>query len=147
MITILLIIGFVTLFILGHRSAYSKPASPDLWKPIEDLMPTLSRFRDLDQETYSRFEKELSRSKEEMLNPDLTILKGANLERSGMHLRRAADEFSSLAGALPSGDSVYHDEIAELAAELAITGERVLIEAAGQTKQSYTPRLINALID
>jgi hypothetical protein len=147
MITILLIIGFVTLFILGRRSAYSKPVSPDLWKPIEDLMPNLSRFRDLDQETYSRFEKELSRAKEEMLNPDLTILKGANLERSGMHLRRAADQFSSLAGALPSGDSVYHDEIASLAAELAITGERVLVEAAEQTKQSYTPRLLNALID
>ena len=147
MITILLIIGFMTLFILGRRSTYSKPASPDLWKPIDDLMPNLSRFRDLDQETYSRFEKELSRAKEEMINPDPTILKGANLERSGMHLRRAADEFSSLAVALPSGDSVYHDEIANLAAELAITGERVLIEAAEQTKQSYTPRLINALID
>ena len=60
---------------------------------------------------------------------------------------RASDEFSSMAGALPSGDSVYHDEIAELSAELSIVGERVLSKAAEETKQSYTPRLLNALID
>jgi hypothetical protein len=48
---------------------------------------------------------------------------------------------------LPSGDSVYHDEIAELAATLAITGENVLVEAATETKQTFTPRLLNALID
>ena len=147
MITILLIICFVIIFILGRRSGYSKSANPELWKPVDDILPNLSRFRDLDQVTYGRFEKELDYAKKEMINPDLTILKGASLERSGMHLRRAVDEFSSLAGALPSGDSVYHDEIAELAATLAITGENVLLKAAEETKQSFTPRLMNALID
>jgi len=111
------------------------------------MIPNLSRFRDLDKETYSRFVKELSRAKEEMISPDVSVLKGVSLERSGMYLRRAVDEFSSLAGALPSGDSVYHDEIAELAATLAITGERTLLAAAEETKQSFTPRLLNALID
>jgi len=147
MITILLIIGFVTLFILGRRSAYSKPVSPDLWKPIDDMLPNLSRFRDLDPETYTRFEKELESAKREMINPDTTILKGVNLERSGMYFRRAVDEFSCLSGSLPSGDSVYHDEIAELAASLAITGERVLVNAAEETQQPFTPRLLNALND
>jgi len=147
MITILLIIGFSIIFMLGRRSGYGKPASPDLWKPIDDMIPNLSRFRNLDPGTYARFEKELDSAKREMINPDATILKGASLDISGNYIRRAVDEFSSLAGSLPSGDSVYHDEIADLAAELAVTGERVLIEAAEQTKQSYTPRLINALVD
>ena len=147
MITILLIIGFTVLFIMGRRSGYSKPVSPDLWKPIDDMVPNLSRFRNLDSETYSRFAKELAEAKKEFVNPNLAIIKGASLERSGIHLRRAADEFSSIAGSLPSGDSVYHDEIAELAAEFAITGEKVLTQAAEETKQSYTPRLLNALID
>ena len=147
MITILLIIGFAILFMLGRRSGYGKPANPDLWKPVEDMLPNLSRFRELDPETYTRFEKELDSAKKEMVNPDVTVLKGVNLERSGMYLRRAVDEFSSLAGSLPSGDSVYHDEIAELAASLAITGERVLMDAAEETKQPFTPRLLNALID
>ena len=147
MITILLIIGFSILFILGRRSGYGKQVNPDLWKPVDDLMPNLSRFRDLDPDTYTRFENELDSAKKEMISPDITVLKGVSLERSGRYLRRAVDEFSSLAGSLPSGDSVYHDEIAELAASLVITGERVLVEAAEQTKQSYTPRLINALID
>ena len=132
---------------LGRRSGYGKPASPDLWKPIDDMIPNLSRFRNLDPGTYARFEKELDSAKREMINQDATILKGASLDISGNYIRRAVDEFSSLAGSLPSGDSVYHDEIADLAAELAVTGERVLIEAAEQTKQSYTPRLINALVD
>ena len=132
---------------LGRRSGYGKPASPDLWKPIDDMITNLSRFRNLDPGTYARFEKELDSAKREMINPDATILKGASLDISGNYIRRAVDEFSSLAGSLPSGDSVYHDEIADLAAELAVTGERVLIEAAEQTKQSYTPRLINALVD
>jgi hypothetical protein len=147
MITILLIIGFSIIFMLGRRSGYGKPASPDLWKPIDDMIPNLSRFRNLDPDTYARFEKKLDSAKREMINPDATILKGASLDISGNYIRRAVDEFSSLAGSLPSGDSVYHDEIADLAAELAVTGERVLIEAAEQTKQSYTPRLINALVD
>ena len=147
MITILLIIGFSILFILGRRSGYGKPVNPDLWKPIDDMIPNLSRFRDLDKETYSRFVKELSRAKEEMISPDVSVLKGVSLERSGMYLRRAVDEFSSLAGALPSGDSIYHDEIAELAASLAITGEQVLVNAAEETKQTFTPRILNALID
>lgn len=147
MITILLIIGFATLFILGRRSTYSKPASVDLWKPIEDMMPNLSRFRELDEATYSRFVNELDEAKKEMLNPDLTVLKGDSLERSGMHIRRAVDEFSSLSGSLPSGDSIYHDEIAELAMELALTGDRVLVSAAEETKQPFTPRVLNALID
>jgi len=147
MITILIIIGFAIIFILGRRSGYGKPVSPDLWKPVDDLLPSLSRFRDLDPVTYTRFEKELDLSKKEMISPDVTILKGVSLERSGRHLRSAVDEFSSLAGALPSGDSVYHDEIAELAATLAITGERTLLAAAEETKQSFTPRLLNALID
>ena len=132
---------------LGRRSGYGKPASPDLWKPIDDMIPNLSRFRNLDPDTYARFEKKLDSAKREMINPDATILKGASLDISGNYIRRAVDEFSSLAGSLPSVDSVYHDEIADLAAELAVTGERVLIEAAEQTKQSYTPRLINALVD
>jgi len=147
MITILLIIGFAIIFILGKRSGYGKPVSPDLWKPIDDMIPNLSRFRDLDPDTYARFEKELESAKIEMINPDVTILKGVSLERSGMYLRRAVDEFSSLAGSLPSGDSVYHDEISELAASLAITGERVLVNAAEETKQSFTPHLLNALIE
>ena len=147
MITILLIIGFAILFILGRRSGYGKQVNPDLWKPVDDMLPNLSRFRDLDPDTYARFENELDSAKKEMISPDITVLKGVSLERSGRYLRRAVDEFSSLAGSLPSGDSVYHDEIAELAASLVITGERVLVEAAEQTKQSYTPRLINALID
>ena len=147
MITILLIIGFAILFILGRRSGYGKQVNPDLWKPVDDMLPNLSRFRDLDPDTYTRFENELDSAKKEMISPDITVLKGVSLERSGRYLRRAVDEFSSLAGSLPSGDSVYHDEIAELAASLVITGERVLVEAAEQTKQSYTPRLINALID
>jgi hypothetical protein len=147
MITILLIIGFAIIFILGRRSGYGKPVNPDLWKPVDDMLPNLSRFRDLDPVTYARFEKELDSAKKEMISPDVTVLKGVSLERSGMYLRRAVDEFSSLAGALPSGDSVYHDEIAELAATLAITGERVLMDAAEETKQPFTPRLLNALID
>jgi hypothetical protein len=147
MITILLIIGFAILFMLGRRSGYGKSANPDLWKPVDDMIPNLSRFRDLDPETYTRFEKELDSAKKEMISPDITVLKGVNLERSGMYLRRAVDEFSSLAGSLPSGDSVYHDEIAELAASLAITGEKVLLDAAEETKQPFTPRLLNALID
>ena len=147
MITILLIIGFAILFILGRRSGYGKQVNPDLWKPVDDMLPNLSRFRDLDPVTYARFEKELDSAKKEMVSPDVTVLKGVSLERSGMYLRRAVDEFSSLAGSLPSGDSVYHDEIAELAASLVITGERVLIEAAEETKQPFTPRLLNALID
>jgi hypothetical protein len=147
MITILLIIGFAIIFILGKRSGYGKPVSPDLWKPIDDMIPNLSRFRDLDPETYTRFERELESAKKEMISPDVTILKGISLERSGMYLRRAVDEFSSLAGSLPSGDSIYHDEISELAASLAITGERVLVNAAEETKQSFTPRILNALIE
>src|SRR5210317_2424722 len=89
MITILLIIGFAIIFILGKRSGYGKPVSPDLWKPIDDMIPNLSRFRDLDPDTYARFEKELESAKIEMINPDVTILKGVSLERSGMYLRRA----------------------------------------------------------
>jgi len=148
MITILLIIGFAVIFILGRRrSGYGKPVNPDLWKPVDDLIPSLSRFRDLDSVTYARFEKELDSAKKEMISPDVTVLKGVSLERSGRYLRRAVDEFSSLAGSLPSGDSIYHDEIAELAATLAITGERVLLDAAEETKQPFTPRLLNALID
>lgn len=147
MITILLIIGFAVLFILGRRSGYSKSASKDLWKPIDDMLPNLSRFRDLDPNAYLRFETELTSAKREFTSPDISLLKGSNLDRSGMHLMRASDEFSSMAGALPSGDSVYHDEIAELSAELSIVGERVLSKAAEETKQSYTPRLSNALID
>ena len=147
MITILLIIGFAILFILGRRSGYGKQVNPDLWKPVDDMLPNLSRFRDLDPDTYARFENELDSAKKEMISPDITVLKGVNLERSDMYLRRAVDEFSSLAGSLPSGDSVYHDEIAELAASLAITGERVLMDAAEETKQPFTPRLLNALID
>jgi hypothetical protein len=147
MITILLIIGFSILFILGRRSAYTKPASSDLWKPIEDLLPNLSRFRNLDSVTYEKFMENLNLSKKEMINPDITIIRGSNLERSGMYLRRAVDDFSSLSISLPSGDSVYHDEIAELAANLAITGEKVLMEAATETKKTFTPRLLNALID
>jgi len=34
-----------------------------------------------------------------------------------------------------------------LAATLAITGEQVLVNAAEETKQPFTPRLLNALID
>ena len=132
---------------LGRRSGYGKPANPDLWKPVDDMIPNLSRFRDLDPETYARFEKDLESAKKEMISPDVTVLKGVSLERSGRYLRRAVDEFSSLSGSLPSGDSVYHDEIAELAATLAITGERVLMDAAEETKQPFTPRLLNALID
>lgn len=147
MITILLIIGFSILFILGRRSTYAKPSSPNLWKPIEDLLPNLSRFRDLDSVTYEKFMENLNLAKKEMINPDITIIRGSNLERSGMYLRRAVDDFSSLSISLPSGDSVYHDEIAELAANLAITGEKVLMEAATETKQTFTPRLLNALID
>ena len=147
MITILLIIGFAIIFMLGRRSGYGKPANPDLWKPVDDMIPNLSRFRDLDPETYARFEKDLESAKKEMISPDVTVLKGVSLERSGRYLRRAVDEFSSLSGSLPSGDSVYHDEIAELAASLAITGERVLMDAAEETKQPFTPRLLNALID
>ena len=147
MITILLIIGFAILFILGRRSGYGKQVNPDLWKPVDDMLPNLSRFRDLDPETYARFEKDLESAKKEMISPDVTVLKGVSLERSGRYLRRAVDEFSSLSGSLPSGDSVYHDEIAELAASLAITGERVLMDAAEETKQPFTPRLLNALID
>jgi len=89
----------------------------------------------------------LNLAKKEMINPDIAIIRGSNLERSGMYLRRAVDDFSSLSISLPSGDSIYHDEIAELAANLAITGEKVLMEAATETKQTFTPRLLNALID
>jgi len=147
MITILLIIAFIIIFLLGRRSGYGKPTNPDLWKPIDDMLPNLSRFSELDPVAYARFEQELNLAKEEMISPDVTILKGVSLERSGMHLRRAVDEFSSLSGSLPSGDSVYHDEIAELSATLMITGESVLIKAAEETKQPFTPRLLNALID
>ena len=132
---------------LGRRSGYGKPVNPDLWKPIDDMIPNLSRFRELDPETYARFEKYLDSAKKEMISPEISILKGSSLEISGKYLRNAVDEFSSLAGSLPSGDSVYHDEIAELAASLAITGERVLMDAAEETKQPFTPRLLNALID
>ena len=147
MITIFLIICFSIIFILGRRSTYVKPSNPDLWKPVDDMIPNLSRFRDLDPITYTRFEKELDMAKKEVVNPDITILKNDNLERSGRYLRHAVDEFSSLAGSLPSGDSIYHDEISELAATLAITGEQALVNAAKETKQSFTPRLLNALID
>jgi hypothetical protein len=137
MITILLIIGFSVIFFLGRRSTYAKPVSSDHWKPIEDLLPNLSRFRELDSDTYAKFIKNIELAKQEMSNP----------ESSGLYLRRAVDDFSSLSGSLPSGDSTYHDEIADLAVNLAITGEKVLMEIAEESKQHFTPRLFNALID
>ena len=142
MITFLLIIGFSIIFFLGKRSGYAKPVKKESWKPIDDLLPNLSRFRELDSVTYAKFIDNLELAKKEMFNPYET-----NLELSSTHLRRAVDDFSSISGSLPSGDSAYHDEIAELAVNLAITGEKILMEAAEETNKPFTPHLMNALID
>jgi len=142
MITFLIIVGFFIIFFLGKRSGYAKPVEKDSWKPIEDLLPNLSRFRELDSVTYAKFIDNLELAKQELFNPN-----EVNLELSGTYLRRAVDDFSSISGSLPSGDSVYHDEIAELAVNLAITGEKILMEDAEEIHKSFTPRLLNALID
>lgn len=147
MIKWLLIFGFIAIFVMGRKSTFVKPASVDIWKPVEDLEPKYSRFRELDPKTYQAFKNELDEAKKELLNPGIEFLKGSNLNRSAKHLRDAVDYFSLLTASLPSGDSPYHEEIAEIAIEIAVVGEKAIIDAAEETNQAFTPFMTNALIE
>jgi len=147
MIKWLLIFGFMAIFFMGRRSTFVKPASVDIWKPVDELEPRYSRFRELDPKTYEAFKNELDEAKKELLNPSIEYLKGSNLNRSAKHLRDAVDYFSLLTGSLPSGDSPYHEEITEIAIEIAVVGEKAIIDAAEETNQVFTPFMTNALIE
>ena len=147
MIKWLLIFGFIAIFFMSRRSNFVKPASIDIWKPVEDLEPKYSRFRDLDPKTYEDFKRELDEAKKELINPNIEYIKSSNLNRSAKHLRDAADYFSLLSVSLPSGDSPYHDEIADIAVEIVFVGEKVIMNAAEETNQAFTPVITNALID
>jgi len=133
-----IIIGFIIIYIIGNRfsSGYTNPEIEDNLKPLDALLPKMSRFSKLDPETYNKFMKEINEFK-----------KFDDLDVSSRHLRTAIDEFASMSGALPSGDSPYHEEIAMLASELGITGEQILMNISEKTKKHFTPRLLNALID
>jgi hypothetical protein len=132
-----IIIGFIIIYIIGNRfSGYTNSEIEDNLKPLDELLPKMSRFANLDPETYNKFMKEINEFK-----------KFDDLDVSSRHLRTAIDEFASMSGALPSGDSPYHEEIAMLASELGITGEQILMNISEKTKKHFTPRLLNALID
>jgi len=132
-----IIIGFIIIYIIGNRfSGYTNSEIEDNLKPLDELLPKMSRFANLDPETYNKFMKEINEFK-----------KFDDLDVSSRHLRTAIDEFASMSGALPSGDSPYHEEIAMLASELGITGEQILMSISEKTKKHFTPRLLNALID
>ena len=132
-----IIIGFIIIYIIGNRfSGYTNSEIEDNLKPLDELLPKMSRFANLDPETYNKFMKEINEFK-----------KFDDLDVSSRHLRTAVDEFASMSGALPSGDSPYHEEIAMLASELGITGEQILMSISEKTKKHFTPRLLNALID
>jgi len=132
-----IIIGFLIIYILGKRfSGYTTEEIEDKLKPLNTLLSNASRFVKLDPETYNKFIKEIDEFK-----------KFDDLDVSSRHLRKAVDEFASIAGALPSGDSPYHEEIAMLAAEIGITGEQILLDIAENTQKHFTPRFLNALID
>ena len=132
-----IIAGFIIIYILGRRfSGYTTTEIEDKLKPLDELVSNMSRFANLDSETYKKFTKEVTEFK-----------KFDDLDVSSRHLRKAVDEFASIAGALPSGDSPYHDEIGMLAAEFGITGEKILADIAENTKKHFTPLFLNALID
>jgi hypothetical protein len=132
-----IIIGFIIIYIIGNRfSGYTNSEIEDNLKPLDELLPKMSRFANLDPETYNKFMREINEFK-----------KFDDLDVSSRHLRTAIDEFASMSGALPSGDSPYHEEIAMLASELGITGEQILMNISEKTKKHFTPRLLNALID
>ena len=74
MIKWLLIFGFIAIFFMSRKSTFVKPASVDIWKPVEDLEPKYSRFRDLDPKTYQAFKNELDEAKKELINPSIEYL-------------------------------------------------------------------------
>jgi ABC-type Na+ efflux pump permease subunit len=135
-ITILLIIGMIIIFSMGRTSGYERKKTPgDVWKPLDDVMPSLSRFRNVDKRTYATMLEYIEEAKKN--TSDLAI--------SMRFLRKAVDEFASLSVSLPSGDSDYHDEIAGLAIELGVVGESVLMDIAEEKGKPFTPVFHNEL--
>lgn len=133
-IFLMIFICFVFLFFWGRRSGYTPP--PDLWKEIDELMPSLQRFKKLDRRAYNDMERELELMKREK-EPEI----------ASRHLMRAVDHFSVLTTLLPSGDSPYHEEIGNLSSELAILGDKILMEVAENAKRPYEPKVFNSLLN
>ena len=135
-LTILLIVAALVIIVMGRTSGYTRTKTPgDPWKPLDDLVPSLSRFRNVDTKTYTKVINILDKAKKE--TSDLAI--------SMRYIRDAVDEFSSMSSSLPSGDSEYHDEISELANQLGLIGESVLMDIAEEKGISFIPVFHNDL--
>jgi len=131
---IIIFVCFALLFFWSRRSNFEKNPDRDYWKPLDDMMPNLERFRKIDEKGFRDVVREIENAKKEQ----------NNLEISARHLCRAVDAFSVLSTLLPSGDSPYHDEIANLSSELAFVGDKVLMDIAEGENKAYQPKINNS---
>jgi len=130
----IIFLSFAFLFFWSRRSNFENNPKINYWKPLDDMMPNLQRFRKVDDKGFMEVVREINNAKKEQ----------NNLELSARHLCRAVDAFSVLSTLLPSGDSPYHDEIANLASELAYVGDKVLMDIAAAENKAYEPKINNS---
>jgi len=131
---IIILFCFAFLFFWGRTSNFEKNPKKNYWKPLDDMIPNLQRFKKIDEDGFREVMKEIQNAKKEK----------DNLELSSRHLCKAVDAFSVLSTLLPAGDSPYHDEIANLSSELAYVGDKVLMDIAASEKKAYEPKINNS---